>query len=179
MAGDCVAFAILGIEVIAAGLIMAYTMRLGTSPMPTLAAARREILAQVPPEASGTIAELGCGWGSLAVPLARRHPQCRVVGFELSPVPWAVSAARRRLAGLPNLEIRRADFFDASLEGASIVICYLFPGAMERLRAKFERELPPGALVISNTFAVPGWAPERTQHVGGLCPGPVYVYRRP
>ena len=31
---------------------------------------------------------------------------------------------------------------------------------MSRLRAKFEAELPPGAVVLTHTFAVPGWVPE-------------------
>ena len=40
-----------------------------------------------------------------------------------------------------NLVIERRDFYGISLTDADVVICYLYSGAMERLREKFERRL--------------------------------------
>ena len=73
----------------------------------------------------------------------------------------------------------RNNFTDASLAGASLIVCYLFPRGMERLRPKFERELTPGTLVVSNTFAVPGWRPSRVRRGADLDASAVYVYRAP
>ena len=174
---DWLSLSLLAVEIIAGGLIVVYTYRVGISPMPSLRQARQEILRRVPVESDGPVVELGCGWGSLAIPLARLNPKRPVVAYELSPVPWLFTRLRRALSRTPNLELHRKDFFDASLREASVVVCYLYTGAMERLREKFEKELAPGTLVISNTFAIPSWSPELTLTTGTFWRTPIYFYR--
>ncbi|MFL5343765.1 MAG: SAM-dependent methyltransferase, partial [Hyalangium sp.] len=78
-----------------------------------------------------------------------------------------------------NLELRRQDFLRASFSGASVVVCYLFPGAMARLAPKLLAELPPGARVLSHTFALRGWKPERSLVVDDLYRTPIYLYTVP
>jgi predicted O-methyltransferase YrrM len=173
--------------VLAAALSIGYwTWRTGISPMPTLPAARRTLLAALPPPAAiaGTVYELGAGWGTLALPLARRYPAARVVALELSPLPWAVCRLRARLAGVRNLVVRRADFLrvlprGVTLGDAALLVCYLDPGNMARLRPKLEAELTDGAVVVSSTFAVPGWQPAAMHTAPHLHRTPVYVYRWP
>jgi hypothetical protein len=60
-----------------------------------------------------------------------------------------------------------------------VVVCYLFRGGMQQLAPKLSAELKPGALVLSNTFALPGWTPEATVVVDDLWKSPVYRYRAP
>jgi hypothetical protein len=52
----------------------------------------------------------------------------------------------------------------------------LYPEAMKRLRYKFEEELKPGALVISNTFAVPGWQSMSVIELEDLYRSKIYKY---
>jgi hypothetical protein len=158
------------------GLIGGYTVRTGISPVPTSRPARAVMLAALPERIDGPIAELGAGIGTLALPLARAHPDTEVRAYELSPLPWLVLRLRA-LAGPPNLRIERGDFFRTPMHDVRLVVTYLYPGAMARLRPKLEAELPPGALVLSNTFAVPGWTPERSLPVGGALQTRVYLYR--
>ena len=47
----------------------------------------------------------------------------------------------------PILKFERRGFYSVSLTEAQVVVCYLYPGAMERLRGKFESELSGGAWV--------------------------------
>lgn len=173
--------ALIAAVLVAGGAIAVYTLRTGISPMPTLPAARRTLLAALPPPEAvrGTVHELGAGWGTLALPLARRYPAARVVAWELSPLPWAVCALRARLVGPANLSVRRADFLRASLDDAGLVVCYLDPASMARLRPRLEAALPSGARVVSSTFAVPGWRPARMQRAPDLHRSPVYVYEWP
>lgn len=163
----------------AIALILIYTLRTGAPPTPTSPRVKAAMLALVPGDLTGTIYELGSGWGTLALALARRYPGCRVVAYELSPLPWLVSRLRATAAGLANLTLRRADFHGASLADAGLVVCYLHPAAMERLRPKLEGELGPGAWVLSNTFAVRGWRPEAERTAGDLYNSTVYLYRVP
>lgn len=144
-----------------AGSIVFFTLKLGISPMPTSWKVRAAMLSLVPSETRGVVHELGAGWGGLALALARRCPHARVVAWELSWVPYAVAAIRARLAGLPNLEVRRADFFAADLHEASVLVCYLFTGAMRRLDEKLLREHDGATLVVvTNTFMLRGWPEE-------------------
>ena len=52
-----------------------------------------------------------------------------------------------------------ANFLKVDLSGADTVFCYLLPGLMARLKEKLEKELKPGARVISYAFKMPGWTP--------------------
>jgi hypothetical protein len=175
------AFALLSLVLVLAAfaLLLVYTVRTGISPVPTTPRVAAAMFALVPPETRGVIYELGSGWGNLASGLAKRFPDCPVVAYELSPLPWLVSVLWRRLAGRPNLTLRRADFFAAPLGDAAVVCCYLYPGAMRRLRPKFENELAAGALVLSNSFLVPGWVPAEVRIAGDAYATKVYLYRMP
>jgi hypothetical protein len=93
--------------------------------------------------------------------------------------PYLVARAWLALSPRPNLTLIRRDFFRADLGDAALVCCYLYPGAMRRLAPKLERELRPGALVVSNSFLVPGWEPEATRTSDDQYGTPVYLYRRP
>ena len=168
---------VLVLSLTAIALILAYTLITGMPPMATAPKVKRVLLDAVPSDLSGTIFELGSGWGTLAFPLARRHPGCRIVGVELSPLPWLASRLWQILARLPNLTLSRADFFKVPLGEADLVVCYVQTDCMEKLRAKFEAELPPGAHVLSNTFAVPGWKPEVVHETGDMYATKVYLYR--
>ena len=160
--------------------LLIHTAITGISPVPTTRAVRGDMLAQVPDDVQGKVLELGSGWGALAFALARRLPRCEIVGFELSPIPWAYSRVRLALFPQPNLRIVRGNFHRASYQDVGLVVCYLFPGGMRALRPKFEAELPSGAVVISNTFAIPEWRPIRTIQPQSDPQGPqVYVYRLP
>ena len=169
--------AVLAVALGIIALILAYTIVTGMPPMPTAPRVKRVLLDAVPKDVAGTIYELGSGWGTLAFPLAGRHPHCRVVAIELSPVPWLASRLWQAFRRLPNLTLRRADFLREPLRDAALVVCYVQTECMEKLRARFEAELAPGTWVLSNTFAVPGWQPEAVHTVGDMYATKVYLYR--
>lgn len=169
--------AVLALALMAVALIGVYTVTTGIPPVPTSARVRAVMLRVLPPRIEGTIFELGSGWGTLAFPLARRYPECRVMAYEVSPLPWLVSRLRLALSPLPNLVLNRANFDTAPLGEASLVVCYLFPGAMAKLKTRFGNELATGTMVLSNTFAVPGWQPAVELAADDLYGSKVYLYR--
>lgn len=177
---DVALWAALAVVVLATASIVLHTLRVGISPMPSSPAARAAVLELVASHLAGraapVIAELGAGWGTLALALARQHPQARVVAYESSPVPWLWCRLRRALCGAANLELRRRDFFAAPLGEVDVVVCYLFTGAMERLAPKLRAELRDGAAVVSNTFGLRGWTAEATRTLHDVYRTPVYRY---
>src|SRR5512140_3985685 len=56
-----------------------------------------------------TVLELGCGWGSLSLWMAARHPASRVVAVSNSRTQGAYIRARAAERGLTNLEVHTAD----------------------------------------------------------------------
>ncbi len=158
--------------------VVYWTLRNGISPMPTSRLAKRGVLHLAEKAEPKNIYELGSGWGSLLIPLAEEHPRSFVIGYETSPIPYFISWARIKASGLSNVAVIRKNFFEEDISDASLIVCYLYPGGMERLKIKFERELKKGAFVISNTFAVPGWVPLETVKVQDFYHTIVYLYRR-
>lgn len=161
----------------------------GISPMPASRTVRAAVAGEVnriPGYAN--ILEAGSGWGTLGLEVIRRCPGKRLTGIENSSIPlWfsqlfavvctrflPVKGERERLRG--KIIFRRGDMYKSSFGDADIVLCYLFPGAMERLAPKLRQELPPGAAVISVCFALPDKQPVRIITCPDRLRTKVYVY---
>lgn len=153
-----------------------FQQKLGVSPMPTTSPVRNKMLEQIPSGTKGTIIELGAGGGSVSFAAAKAFPQCKVIGVEYSPFPFLI--ARLRQIFLPNLSFIRQNFFDISFTNASVVLCYLSNPLMSKLKEKFEKELPSGTIIISSTFFIPDWKPEKTIDLEGLWKTRIFVYRK-
>lgn len=113
----------------------------------------RDALLALLPSGPCRVIDLGCGDGAVLRHLARVRPDCRFVGIEHAPLPWAW--ARLAARGQANLDIRRGDFWGQSLAGYALVYAFLSPAAMPRLWVKARTEMSPGACLVSNSFAVP------------------------
>jgi hypothetical protein len=157
--------------------VVYFSLRNGISPTPSSGKQTKAILRMIPADISGNVYDLGSGWGTLALAVAKHLPQCQVIGFESSPIPYAISVILASLSHARNLKFLRLDFLKTSLADAKLVLCYLYPGGMQKLKPKLERELSPGTLVISNTFSIPGWAPAEVFHGEDFFHSPVYVYK--
>jgi hypothetical protein len=158
--------------------IVLWSMKNGISPMPTTNKTKEALYSLLPYLDEGIVYELGSGWGSLLISLAKFYPNCSVVGYETSPIPYYVSTFIVWAIRLNNIDLHKKDFFAIPLSEASIVVCYLYPGAMSKLKLKFEKELRPGTLIISNTFAIPGWTPAAIAESKDLYRTKVYLYKK-
>ena len=156
--------------------ILVGVVRTGISPMPSSRQAIQQVFQFVVPPRPGPIYELGAAWGSLAIPLARAFPDRQIIAFELSTIPWLFLLLRVRVSGLNNIEVIRRDFFRDDLGKASVIVCYLYPGSMVQLAAKLQSELAPGTVVVSNTFALPGWVPEQQSQLKDMYRTKVYQF---
>ena len=157
-------------------LIIVWSLINGIGPMPSTSRQRKALLQCLPKTFNGTAYELGSGWGTLALAVARRHPQCSVVGYENSPVPYLFSRLLLSVWNVPNVQFRYGNIHRAELSDAALVMCYLYPGAMQELKPKLEKELRSGAQVVSNTFLVRGWEPHHVEEVRDLFRTKIYVY---
>lgn len=153
------------------------TLKTGISPMVSSSKASQMMLTAINASEKGPILDLGSGWGTLVISIARQHPEREVIGYELSLFPWLASRLLKGCFRLNNLTLHRADFNHADLSHASILFCYLFPKGMERLHQKLMRDELTELLIVSNTFALPMTAPERIQVLKDTYQTKIYFYR--
>lgn len=111
-----------------------------------------------------SVVDLGCGTGGLLLALRQARPIARLKGIENAPLTWLI--ARLRLANAA-VEIAYGSIWDEPLDGYDVVYAYLSPAAMPRLWDKARSEMHPGSLLVSNSFAVPGVAPDRVIPLDG------------
>jgi len=152
------------------------TLQTGISPMMSSGKACQAMLASIDRPANGPLIDLGSGWGTLVIAVARKYPDQQVLGYELSWFPWLISIIRKYCLRLDNLTLYRKDFKNAELSNASILFCYLFPGGMVALHKKLSRELLNGILIVSNTFALPSCQPTKVIRLKDVYQTPIYVY---
>jgi hypothetical protein len=107
--------------------------------------------------------------------LARLRPDCQFVGIEHAPLPWLW--ARIAALGEPNILIRYGDFWKQHLGLFDLVYVFLSPAPMPQFWEKAGAEMKPGALLVSNSFAVPGESPERVIEVEDRRRTRLYCYR--
>ena len=112
-------------------LIVGFTVKNGISPMPTSTKVREALFKYLPPLKNGIVVDLGSGWGHLIFPLSKHYPTCEIFGFETSPVPYLFSSM---LNYYSNVKIVRRDFFKIPLDSANLIVCYLYPKGMKKLK---------------------------------------------
>jgi len=126
------------------------------------------------------IYELGSGWGPLVMDAAKLFPDAKVIGVEFSFLAVQFSRIRAFLFGRRNVEIRRNDFFKEDLKDADLIIFYMLESILEKLSPKMIKELPKGAMIVSNTFQIKGWTPIEVHEVMRKpLPLSIYAYRVP
>ena len=173
-----------------AGSIVFSTIKAGIPPMPSSNKAHCAMLKLVDEADNtdeidnntaatdiGAIVDLGSGWGSLVIRIAKKYPQRKIVGYELSFLPWLISKLLKNLLGLNNLTLHRTDFFKVDLSNASVVVCYLYPGAMKKLSDKLHAENNTINFLISNNFSLPTWKPYKTIQIDDFYKSTVYLYK--
>jgi 16S rRNA A1518/A1519 N6-dimethyltransferase RsmA/KsgA/DIM1 with predicted DNA glycosylase/AP lyase activity len=126
---------------------------------------------------TGAIIDLGSGWGNFVIRIARRNPQRQVIGYEMSYLPWLTSALLKNALGLQNLTLYRQNFYNVNLPDASVLVCYLYPDAMERIKDKLLLEHPNINFIISNNFALPSWQPYKVKTINDFYKSPIYLYK--
>lgn len=160
-------------------LLVFYELRSGAVALPSSRKTRRAILdllaKHLDKRKSYNMTELGSGWGHVCFDMAREFPKVRITGYEISVLPYRVSRFFNRFKD--RISFKKQSFFDDDLGQYDVIFCYLFPSHIEQLKAKFEKELKKGTIIVSNEFPVKGWTPIDTMTVREFMDISVFVYR--
>ncbi|MFQ5804718.1 MAG: SAM-dependent methyltransferase [Candidatus Methylomirabilales bacterium] len=137
-----------------------------------------EILALVPMRPGQRFYDLGCGDGRMLI-AARRKYGVTARGYEVNPCAYLYAWLNIRWHG-GGAEVRFRNFMQADLSDADVIYCYQASGAIQQLRDKFNRELKPGTIVISNTYTIERWlTPSVVTLTHGIITRNIYLYQVP
>jgi SAM-dependent methyltransferase len=139
---------------------------------PTPAGALDGLAQLAPLPLSARVLDAGCGLGDGLRELHRAYPQAALFGLEWSWPLRVACAWRCRFA-----TVQRADIWAADWSGFDLVYLFQRPESMARAAEKAQRELRPGAWMVSLEFDAAGLAPTKVL----TCAGGrrVWLYRVP
>jgi SAM-dependent methyltransferase len=103
--------------------------------------------------------DLGCGDARLLIK-AEKEFGTRGVGFENAPIAYGAAILNKWIKR-SNVELKCKNFFKESLKAADVVFLYLGPEVQKKLAPKILKECRPGTTIISNTFHLPKFKPQK------------------
>ena len=118
---------------------------------------KRKIIGKIPARPA-CIIDQACGTGILTLKIARRFPDCRVIGVELRDEYLAIAREKARASGISNVEFVLGRAEDVVVEGDCdcITSSYLAKYAeLGTLILNTRKMLRPGGLIIMHDFTYP------------------------
>jgi SAM-dependent methyltransferase len=127
-------------------------------------------------KSTDVVYDLGCGDGRIVVRAAKNYG-ARGVGVDINPVRVQEARENAKRNGVENLvRFEEGDLFDADIHDATVVTLYLLPNVNVRLRPKLLKDLKPGTRVVSHSFDMGDWKPEKEEQVEGAT---IYLWTIP
>ena len=120
--------------------------------------------------------DLGSGDGRIPITAAKLY-SVRGTGIDINPERIADAEANAKKENVTNLvRFRNEDLFEADIHDATVVTLYLLPSINLKLRPKLFRDLKPGTRIVSHSFDMGSWEPEKRIEVDGRY---LYLWRIP
>jgi len=133
--------------------------------VPTTEEAVNAMLKLADVKKTDVVYDLGCGDGRIVVAAAKNFG-ARGVGIDIDPQRIAEARANAQKAGVEKLvRFEENDLFQADFKEATVVTLFLLSSVNLKLRPKLLAELKPGTRIVSNTFDMGDWKPEKEETV--------------
>ncbi len=118
--------------------------------------------------ANDVVYDLGCGDGALVIAAVKEFHAKRGVGIDLDPERIAEAKAKAKAAGVADkIEFRKGDVLKEvkKIADATVVLLYMSDELNQRLRPDLQKQLKPGARIVSHRFTMGDWKPDKTETV--------------
>ncbi len=127
-------------------------------------------------EKNDIVYDLGCGDGRIVIAAAKNFG-ARAVGIDINPMRIEEAKRNAKRAGVENLvRFEENDLFKADIHEATVVTLFLLSSVNLKLRPKLLSELKPGARVVSNTFGMGDWKPDKEVTIGNATQGSMFSH---
>lgn len=115
--------------------------------------------------AGDVVFDLGCGDGRIPIMAAKKYG-ARAVGVDIDPARIAEANANAREAGVTHLvRFVEQDALTVDVSSATVVTLYLLSSSNLKLRPILTKQLRPGARIVSHSFSMGDWEPDRIEAV--------------
>jgi len=105
--------------------------------------------------------DLGCGDGRIPITAAKRFG-ARGVGVDIDPQRIAEANANAKNEGVSHLvTFRLQDAMTTDVSDATVVTLYLLSASNLKLRPILTKQLKPGARIVSHSFSMGDWQPDK------------------
>jgi SAM-dependent methyltransferase len=110
--------------------------------------------------------DLGCGDGRIVVAAAKDFG-AHGVGIDIDPQRIGEARENARKAGVEDqVRFEENDLFQADIHEATVVTLFLLAHVNLKLRPKLLQDLKPGTRIVSNTFDMGDWKPDKEITLG-------------
>jgi ribosomal protein L11 methylase PrmA len=118
-------------------------------------------------KAGDVVYDLGCGDGRIVISAAKTYG-AHAVGVDIDPERIQEAKANAKSAGVESqVRFEENDLFKADIHEATVVTLYLLPDVNMRLKPKLLSDLKPGTRVVSHSFDMQDWKPDKEETVEG------------
>ncbi len=150
----------------------AYAGFIGAPYAPTFSPAIEQAFDYIKLGPNDTLIDLGAGDGKVLLAAARRGAS--TLGYELSPIMWAVIFLRT--LGNKKVKIKLRNFYKQSLPNATVTFAFLMPKNMPKVHQYLSKQtLPNGKYLLVYAFPLPPDA-EPLHVVRAPKCAPLYIY---
>ena len=111
--------------------------------------------------------DLGSGDGRIVIAAAKTYG-AKGVGVDINPERIEEARANAKSAKVEDkVRFEENDLFKANIGSATVVTLYLLPDVNTRLKPKLLKELKPGTRIVSHSFSMGDWKPDKEETVEG------------
>jgi SAM-dependent methyltransferase len=129
--------------------------------VPTTEEAVKAMLKLADVRKSDIVYDLGCGDGRIVIAAAKEYG-AHGVGIDINPERIQEAEGNAKKAGVEKLvRFEENDLFDADIHEATVVTLFLLNSVNLKLRPKLLKDLKPGTRIVSNTFNMGDWKPDK------------------
>ncbi|MBM4261551.1 MAG: methyltransferase domain-containing protein [Deltaproteobacteria bacterium] len=112
-------------------------------------------------KATDYVIDLGSGDGRIII-TAAKTAKARGLGVDIDSKLVELSNSNAKSAGVADrAEFVERDMFKTDISKASVLMLYVLPEFMQRLRSKVQNELKPGTRVVAHDYHMGDWYPDR------------------
>jgi SAM-dependent methyltransferase len=134
--------------------------------VPTTEEAVKAMLKLADVNKSDIVYDLGCGDGRIVIAAAKKYG-AHGVGIDINPERIQEAEANAKKAGVEKLvRFEENHLFDADIHEATVVTLFLLNSVNLKLRPKLLKDLQPGTRIVSNTFDMGDWKPDKEFRLG-------------
>ena len=145
---------IIGTSIVVTYFLFASRFMRSSPPVPTVGGVKEGMLSgteeYIKNLPHATVVDLGSGWGSLLLPLAKKYPQHTFIGYERVWLPYIVSRWRTRK--LPNIKLYRQDFFTADFADVDAILCFQLASIMQKLLPYLQKHINKTVRIYVNRY---------------------------